>query len=82
LSLRFKDPRKDGDEYEAKSRELALELEVEILRETTEVENFGQPMTDFNNGSLGKRHEDSHSNGHTTEYLQNGLASEKKIKDE
>lgn len=82
MSLRFKDPRKEGEEYEAKSRELALELEVEILRETTEVDNHSQPLDDLKNGSLGKRQADSHSNGHTTDHELNGLTSEKKIKDE
>jgi hypothetical protein len=34
--MRFKEPRKEGEEYEARCKELALELEVEILRNLTE----------------------------------------------
>lgn len=82
MSLRFKDPRKEGDEYEAKSRELALELEVEILRETTEVDRAAGYTADHENGSLGKREPDSQLNGSSGDHGQNGLGSEKKLKDE
>lgn len=79
--MRFKEPRKDGEEYEAKARELALELEVEILRATTEEELAHSPLNDDqSNGQLGKRGPDSHFNGNGHYVAANLDSVEKKIK--
>lgn len=61
LSLRFKEPRKEGEEYDARSRELALELEVEILRIIASEEE--QNSRDGGMGELGKRDLQQHLNG-------------------
>ena len=76
LNLRFKEPRKEGEEYEAKTKELSLELEVEILRATTEEE-----LVNSKGGEgdlLGKRIDRNHTNGDSMDHD----TTEKKIKDE
>ena len=79
--MRFKEPRKDGEEYESKARELALELEVEILRATTEEEGASSPLKGEENGEfLGKRSADPHLNGNG-HYSEGSLDSgDKKFK--
>jgi len=54
LSLRFKEPRIEGDEFDARAKELAQELDLEILKTTTE-EELQQGLTE----TLGKRDLDS-----------------------
>lgn len=79
--MRFKEPRKDGEEYEAKARELALELEVEILRATTEEGMVGSPMvSDQDDSQIGKRGHEGHFNGNGTYTAGDFDSGEKKIK--
>lgn len=79
--MRFKEPRKDGEEYEARARELALELEVEILRATTEEESVRSSVAgDYDESQLGKRNSDGHVNGNGHSAGEQQDASEKKIK--
>ena len=58
MSLRFKEPRNESEEFDAKAKELALELDVEILKATTEEE-----LSTIQGGELGKRENDDNHMG-------------------